>query len=96
LSTIQQLEIFGPSILDVVAIALRHVADVAGIELLGADAAVGAEHGHAGAAGDVVLPLVGIGVPMWLAQAARFDAHESAGHGGRDREFALRYQTTGA
>ena len=62
----EELEVLGASVLDVVPVALRHVADVAGVEFLGALAAVRSEHAHAGAAADIVLPLVGIGMPMQL------------------------------
>ena len=92
----QQLEIVGAGILDVVAVALRHVAHVARAHVLGARAAVRSEHAQPGAARDVVLPLVGVGVPMHLAQAARLDAHQRAGHRAGDRELALRHQAIAA
>src|SRR5262249_55940555 len=92
----QELDILVADVLDVVAVSLRHVADVAGVELFGADAAVRSEHGHTGAAGDIVLPLVGVGMPVRFTQRAGLDLHERAGDGRRDRKLALRYQAIGA
>src|SRR5258708_248627 len=60
---------------------------VAGSELFGGDAAVRAENGHARAAFDVVLPLVGVWVPMHLADRARLEVLQRAGERGLDREF---------
>src|SRR5262245_26402310 len=58
--------------------------------------AVGSEHGHAGAAGDIVLPFVGVGMPVRFTQRAGLDLHERAGDGRRDWKLALRYQPVGA
>src|SRR5262249_40437781 len=71
-------------------------ADVAGVELFDADAAVGSEHGHTGAAGNIVLPFVGVGMPVRFTQPTGLDLHECAGDGRRDRKLALRYQAIGA
>src|SRR5262249_20924955 len=89
-------EVLAAGVLYVMPVALRHVADIAGGELLEAHAAVRSEHAHAGPAGDVVLPLVGVGMPMQLAQAARLDLHDRAGHRRRDRELALGDEAVGA
>jgi hypothetical protein len=53
LSTIGNLEIVAAGVLDLLAITLGNVADAAGVELVGA-----------GAAGEIVLSLVGIGMPV--------------------------------
>src|SRR5260221_13463199 len=78
------------------AIALRHVAYVAGVELFGANAPVRSEYGHARAPRDVVLPFVGIGMPVLLTQRTGLDLHERAGHRRRNRKLVLRHKPVGA
>ena len=90
------LELAIAGVLDVVAIALRHVADIACGEFVGARAAMGAEHGHARAAPDIVLPLGGVRVPMQFAHAARLDDQQRSGHGRGDRELVGRDAPQGA
>src|SRR5260370_24754528 len=65
-----------------------NVAHVAGLEVHGASAAAGGEYGHASLAAKVVLPLVGIGVPMQFADAARLDGYDGSGDGRRYLEGA--------
>src|SRR5258707_15657186 len=78
------------------AIALRHVAYVAGVELFGANAPVRSEYGRARAPRDVVLPFVGIGMPVRLTQRTGLDLHERAGHRRRNRKLVLRHKPVGA
>src|SRR5260370_9127670 len=67
----QELQVRGPGILDVVALAFLDVADVAGLEVGGPGARSGIEHRHAALALDPILPFVGLGMPMQLPHAAR-------------------------
>src|SRR5262245_12925818 len=67
--------------------AQRDVAHVAGAELDSLRQAAGGEHRHAGAAGNVVLPFVGVGVPVQPAQGAKLERQQRPGHGRRDGGF---------
>src|SRR5690349_22773679 len=78
------------------AVALRHIADIARRELVGAHAPVAAEYRHAPAALEIKLPLRCVRMPMQLAQSARLDDAQRPGDGGRDRELQLGYRTHGA
>ena len=55
------------------------VADVPRVEVRGLRSGAGSEHPDLRRAFDVVLPFIGIGVPMQLAQAARDQSHERGG-----------------
>src|SRR5690348_14595652 len=55
------------------------VADVARVEVRGLCFGAGSEHSDLRRAFDVVLPLIGIGMPMQLAQAAGDQSHERGG-----------------
>src|SRR6202050_2109313 len=68
-------------VLDVVAAVAPDQADIAGLEVGGVGVRAGVEHRHPGGALHVVLPLIGIGVPVQLPHAARLDDDQ----GGRDR-----------
>src|SRR5262249_41204712 len=75
-------------ILDRVAVALRDVADVTLLELLGAEAAVRAEQRDADIACDDILPFIGVRVPMQRAQPAGVEIEDDTGDGLRNREAA--------
>src|SRR5260221_7263875 len=84
------LEFLATGVLDRMAIAHRDITDVAGAKLNHLGPPAGAEDRHVGTALDVVLPFIGIGMPMELAQAPRRQRQACAGHGGRDGEFLHR------
>src|SRR5262249_11167170 len=83
----RDLEGVAAGVLNVVAVALGHVADVAGSKLIGACAAVRAEHRHAPAVLEIELSLRCVWMPMRLAQRARLDDEDGASDGGRDWEL---------
>src|SRR6266567_1906889 len=68
-------------VLDVVAHVARSVADVTCLVVERAGLTAGGEDGYAPLAGEIVLPFVGVRVPVKLADRARFDFDS----GGRDR-----------
>src|SRR5947208_14463224 len=68
-------------VLDVVAHVARSVADVTCLVVERAGLTARGEDGHAPLAGEIVLPFVGVRVPVKLADRARFDFDS----GGRDR-----------
>jgi hypothetical protein len=76
-------------VLDVVAAVAFDEADVAGPEVGGVGVRPGVEHRHPGGAFQVVLPLVGVGVPVQLTDAAGLEVHVHAGDLIRDREVGL-------
>jgi hypothetical protein len=73
-------------VLDVVAVGLRDVADVAGLVVEGARAARGDERRHARASRDEEVPLVGRQVPVDLAHGAWADGDERGRDVGGDGE----------
>ena len=66
---------------------LRHVAYVAILIVEGARVGAGAEHCHASVATDVILPLIGISVPMQLAHPAGLDFDICGGNVLRGAEY---------
>ena len=81
-------EVVGAGVDDVVAEALLDVADVAGVEVGGDRGRAGVEHGHPAAALEIVLPLVGVGVPVHGAERPGLDRDQAGGHGLGDAEVA--------
>jgi hypothetical protein len=79
--------------------ALRHIANITRHELGGRGVWPGVEHRHLSLALDIVLPLVGIRMPVHFAHAARLDRHhyrcnrqrrvEVAGVGDTDRTAGI-------
>jgi hypothetical protein len=67
---LKELQVGVADVLDVVAVAALHVADVAGVEVHRDCLGAGVEDGHAPPPLDPVLPLVRVGVPVHLAQPA--------------------------
>ena len=84
---LQEAQRFIAGVLDVVTHRERYVAHVAGLVVEGAGLAGRGEHGHAPAAADVVLPLVGVRVPMQLAHPARLNLHQRRRDGGSSRKI---------
>src|SRR5882762_8755014 len=76
LEDLEEHEIGVADVLDVVAEALLYIADVARAEIVGECSRTRIEYGHSGLTLDVVLPFVGVGVPVELAHAARLDGDE--------------------
>src|SRR5262249_601470 len=70
LPQLEELQLRRARVLDVVAHVPWHEADVAGLVVEGARPGRGGEDRHPGLAGDVVLHLVGVRVPVDLAHAA--------------------------
>src|SRR5438105_8593722 len=60
-------------VLDIVAHVARNVSDVTRLVVERAGLTAGGEDAHAPLAGEIVLPFVGVRVPMKLADRARFD-----------------------
>src|SRR6266700_4739621 len=60
----------GAGILDIMAHGKGNETDIAGTKVEGARLTGSGEHAHARLALDVILPLVGVGVPMQLAHSA--------------------------
>src|ERR1700730_10474890 len=58
------------------------------LEVLGHRARPDVEHRHFALAGNVILPLVRVGMPMHLTQAARMHDHERGRNGERRLEIA--------
>src|SRR5690348_227023 len=76
-------------VLNRVAESRRNEADIPSVERLLPPTAVRAEQGDAHPSGDDVLPFVGIGMPVQLAQAARIEVENHAGNGSRDGKAVL-------
>src|SRR5439155_9304757 len=70
---------FATNIFNGMPIALRNVADVAGLQLLDLEAAVRTKHCHAEIAVDDVLPFVCIRMPVQLTQCSRFEIEDYTG-----------------
>ncbi len=85
---LQEYEVGVAGIADEVAERFLHIADIAGLEVLGHDLRTGVEHRHRALPGDVILPFVGIGMPMHLAQGAGMERHQRRGDGLRRLEIA--------
>jgi hypothetical protein len=85
---LQERERLVSRVLHVVAHGEGDVADVAGLVVERAGLAGGGEHGHPSLARQVVLPFVGVRVPVQLAQASRLDLHQRRGDSLRDGEVA--------
>src|SRR5947208_3719922 len=66
------------------AITLRNVSGVSSVEEFRPEAAVRSNHGHIDIALDNILPFVCVGVPVQLAECARFEVENYAGDRGRD------------
>src|SRR5882724_2369455 len=62
------------------AVAAREVPDVTRPKIEDLRAAVGVEHGGSAMATDDVGPFCGVGMPMELAQPARFEPHRDTGN----------------
>src|SRR5262249_6205596 len=82
----EELEVAVAGIEDVVAEVALDVTDVAGIEVEGRDMRARVEDAQAALALDPVLPFIGVGMPMQLAQAARMDEDEAGRDGLGDVE----------
>ena len=76
LNTSRNCKSVSPGVFDVVTVAALYVADIAGIEVGGHRLGAGSEHADLRFALDEVHPLIGIGVPMQLAQCAGPQGHE--------------------
>jgi hypothetical protein len=74
-------------VLDIVAKCLFHVADVAGMKVRGDRCRSGIENGHPSGTFDNVRPLIGIGMPMHISQAARSNRHSRRGNRLRNKEI---------
>src|SRR5206468_5372359 len=79
----QIAEIPVPGVLDVMRQRLLNVTYIARIEVHCAGTGAGADYCHACFAADVVLPLVGILMPMQFAHTARVHGNDRDGDGGR-------------
>src|ERR1700728_411297 len=66
---------------------LLNIANVSGLKVHGASAASGSENGHSSSTAHVVLPFVGIGMPMQFPYPSRMDGHY--GRGNRRGHFEL-------
>src|SRR5580692_9722443 len=75
-------------VLDVVAHVARNVADVTRLVVEGARLTARGEDRHAALAREVVLPLVGVRVPVKLADSARFNFDSRSSDCLRDGEIA--------
>src|SRR5580658_1620363 len=73
LEHLQKLEVGVARILHVVGQCLEHIANVSSLKVHGAGAASGSEHGHPSGTADVVLPFVGIGMPVQFAYPSRMN-----------------------
>ena len=67
-------------VLDIMAHRVRDIADVAGLVIEGARLPRGCEHAHAALAFDVVLPFVGVGMPVQFAHSAGRDFDQCSGN----------------
>ncbi len=76
-----ELQVGLAGILDDVALAPFHVANVAGAEIGGLAARTGVEHGHPAFTPDPVLPFVRVGVPVHFAHPAGLDRFDGGGDG---------------
>ncbi len=75
---------FITNIFDRMPVTLRDVADVPKMKLLDAEATMRTEHRHTEIAVDDVLPFVRVGMPVQLAQRARFKIENYPGDRRRD------------
>src|SRR4029077_4621033 len=82
-----ELQLGVADVLDIVSEVALDIADIAGSAVHGHGFRARIEHGHAALALDVILPLVGIRMPMHLANAPRRYGDHSGRHGGRHREI---------
>src|SRR6476646_2280682 len=65
-------------------VTLRDVTDVSRMQKFRPETAVRAKHGHAHIAVDNVLPFIGIGMPVQLAESTGFKVENDASHRRRD------------
>lgn len=86
LQDLEEDDVLGTSVLDVVAGRLRDVADAAGREVEGAGSLGCLEHSDAGGSLQEVVPLRGGRVPVDLAHGTRLHDYEGGGEVGRDGE----------
>src|SRR4029077_9201448 len=80
-------EVGGAGVLNVVGQGFLDVANIAGLEVHGAGSAPGGEDGHAAFTAHVVLPFVGVLVPVEFADASGMNGDDGGGHGGGDFKF---------
>jgi hypothetical protein len=73
LEDLQKAQRRGAGVFDIVPHGERDIADVPATEIERPRLSVGGEHAHAPLAADVILPFVGVGMPVQLPQAARID-----------------------
>src|SRR5260370_193706 len=64
LEHLQKFQVVVAGILNVVGQRLEDISNVPGLKVHGAGTASGSEHSHSSSTADVVLPFVGIGMPM--------------------------------
>ena len=83
----QQAQDPATSVADVVSGAHRHVTDVTRQELFGYRVTHSQINSHLSRTLKVVLPLVGVRMPVKLTHGARLDLQHGAGHCGRDRKL---------
>src|SRR6478735_2382535 len=75
----EELQVGVARVLDVMPEVLLDVADVARVEVHGDGVGAGVEHRHLPFALDPVLPFIGVGVPVHLAQSTRAYRYECGG-----------------
>ena len=83
----QQAQDAATDVADVVAGAHRHVTDVTRHELFGYCVTHPQIDSHLSRALKIVLPLIGVGMPVKLTHGARLDLQHGDGHCGRDRKL---------
>lgn len=84
---LEKLQHVVAGVLDVVAQVLANEADIARPEVRGIRMGPGIEHGHPCRPAQVVLPFVGVGVPVQLSHRAGFHCDQSCRNGARIGEI---------
>ncbi len=88
LKHLQKFEVGIAGILDVVRQSLHNISDVSGFEIQSTSPAAGGKHRHPPLTGHVVLPFIGVWVPVQLPQPARVNGHNRRRNCGRNLERA--------
>src|SRR6476659_10201418 len=65
-------------------VTLRNVSRISGVQQFRPEAAVRPKHGHAHIAVDNVLPFISVGMPVQLAESARFKVENNSSDGCRN------------
>ena len=88
LEHLQKFQVGVARILHIMRQRLQHVAHISRLKIHGTSAASGGEHGHSSLSCNVVLPFVGVGMPVQFANPSRMHRHNRRRDRGGNFELA--------